>query len=215
VVRSAAEPRPTLTRSPRDESPFCRDCLSNQVLQLHLLANREPAGDAEDEAYVESLHERYPLLCSSCAPLVQKKIRQRDYQSKAAALGASLDTPPVTLQPSLAPSRVDKILWHTRRVAWWTTHLSTLVFLSAGRWMSYYQPVPSSLHRPQMHLNRISRASQVNTCLLYCSLPPYPSFGHFGIRLFSKQSDCAPKAEAFTSEGSGAGLYVATSLLPN
>jgi Ima1 N-terminal domain len=127
-----AEPKPTLTKSPEDDSPFCRDCLSNQVLQLHLLANRDPGSDAEDEAYAASLHERYPLVCPNCAPLVEDKIRRRDYRSKAVALGASLDTPAANMRPSLAPSRIEEALWHARRVAWWITHFATLALLSAG-----------------------------------------------------------------------------------
>ncbi|GAA5860473.1 hypothetical protein JCM8547_000313 [Rhodosporidiobolus lusitaniae] len=88
-------------------TPFCRTCLSNQALQLHLLASypSPSSSDSEDdshpshpsssssdpfpplEEYRLSLDSRYPLVCASCAPAVEGTIRERDYRVKAQALG--------------------------------------------------------------------------------------------------------------------------------
>ncbi|GAA6041970.1 hypothetical protein JCM8097_009124 [Rhodosporidiobolus ruineniae] len=93
-------------------TPFCRQCLANQSLQLHLLASYPssslstasassssdddqedslPADESEAypplEEYRASLDARYPLVCPSCAPAVESTIRERDYKVKAQALG--------------------------------------------------------------------------------------------------------------------------------
>ncbi|BGP47272.1 hypothetical protein JCM10450v2_003124 [Rhodotorula kratochvilovae] len=78
-------------------TPFCRQCLANQSLQLHLLASypSDSDSDAEDgasdfpplEEYRLSLDARYPLVCAACAPAVEGTIRERDYRVKAQALG--------------------------------------------------------------------------------------------------------------------------------
>ncbi|GAA5908653.1 hypothetical protein JCM6882_003706 [Rhodosporidiobolus microsporus] len=91
-------------------TPFCRQCLANQSLQLHLLASYPSSShsdssdssdsppharpeDDEDEPYPPleeyraSLDLRYPLVCPSCAPAIESTIRERDYRVKAQALG--------------------------------------------------------------------------------------------------------------------------------
>ncbi|KPV77516.1 uncharacterized protein RHOBADRAFT_51360 [Rhodotorula graminis WP1] len=81
-------------------TPFCRLCLANQSLQLHLLASYpsdseldpdDPDSDLSSfpplDTYRESLDARYPLVCASCAPAVENSIRERDYRVKAQALG--------------------------------------------------------------------------------------------------------------------------------
>ena len=88
-------------------SPFCRTCLSNQALQLHLLASYpldESSSSSEHtttqshhaseidpypplDEYRRSLDLRYPLVCAECAPAVESTIRERDYRVKAQALG--------------------------------------------------------------------------------------------------------------------------------
>ncbi|GAA5879811.1 hypothetical protein JCM3774_001389 [Rhodotorula dairenensis] len=98
-------------------TPFCRQCLSNQALQLHLLASypldesepswasssssgtgRRSSGDPSIHGetvdpypplneYRRSLDLRYPLVCPDCAPAVESTIRARDYRVKAQALG--------------------------------------------------------------------------------------------------------------------------------
>ncbi|GAA5894474.1 hypothetical protein JCM8208_006251 [Rhodotorula glutinis] len=81
-------------------TPFCRQCLANQSLQLHLLASypsdseldpSDPDSDLSSfpplDTYRQSLDARYPLVCSSCAPAVEGTIRERDYRVKAQALG--------------------------------------------------------------------------------------------------------------------------------
>ncbi|BGP15151.1 hypothetical protein JCM10213_000724 [Rhodosporidiobolus nylandii] len=84
-------------------TPFCRTCLSNQSLQLHLLASypsssaSDSGGEDDDpstpldypplEEYRRSLDLRYPLVCAACAPAVAGVIKERDYKVKAQALG--------------------------------------------------------------------------------------------------------------------------------
>lgn len=88
-------------------TPFCRHCLSNQALQLHLLASY-PLDEASESSsehtarrnhaseidpyppldeYRRSLDLRYPLVCAECAPAVESTLRERDYRVKAQALG--------------------------------------------------------------------------------------------------------------------------------
>ncbi|BGP54946.1 hypothetical protein JCM8202v2_002533 [Rhodotorula sphaerocarpa] len=90
-------------------TPFCRQCLSNQALQLHLLAsyptedNPAPQADPRRDGdhangataanypplveYRRTLDLRYPLVCADCAPAIESTIRERDYRVKAQALG--------------------------------------------------------------------------------------------------------------------------------
>ncbi|GJN89697.1 hypothetical protein Rhopal_002684-T1 [Rhodotorula paludigena] len=53
-------------------TPFCRQCLANQSLQLHLLASYPSSSDDEAdesypplETYRQSLDQRYPLVCAT------------------------------------------------------------------------------------------------------------------------------------------------------
>ncbi|GAA6046859.1 hypothetical protein JCM3770_005679 [Rhodotorula araucariae] len=76
-------------------TPFCRQCIANQSLQLHLLASYPSDSDSDPESadfppldeYRRSLDARYPLMCAACAPAVEGTIRERDYRVKSQALG--------------------------------------------------------------------------------------------------------------------------------
>lgn len=98
---------PSSTTTTTRSTPFCRNCLSNQALQLHLLASypldesspssddssARPSHESEIDPYPpldeyrRSLDLRYPLVCAECAPAVESTIRERDYRVKAQALG--------------------------------------------------------------------------------------------------------------------------------
>ena len=69
--------------APSSSSVFCRDCLTNQNLQVQLLAGYIPA-DAPPQAeemlearlagYRASLDDRYPLVCAQCQSKVEDVI---------------------------------------------------------------------------------------------------------------------------------------------
>lgn len=80
--------RPQEPQSQQQQQPvFCRTCQQNQLIHNETLANYLP--DDDDPRYAEferrlpefraELDQRYPLICSTCAPLAQERIHQSDY----------------------------------------------------------------------------------------------------------------------------------------
>ncbi|KAG9048226.1 hypothetical protein FS837_000482 [Tulasnella sp. UAMH 9824] len=77
---------------------FCQTCLTNQTLQMNLLANYlPPASDPAYKqlleqlpAYKESLNLRYPPLCSSCAPAVEEVLERKNQMARTSVLGGWL-----------------------------------------------------------------------------------------------------------------------------
>ncbi|GAA5970625.1 hypothetical protein JCM11641_007373 [Rhodosporidiobolus odoratus] len=147
-------------------TPFCRQCLANQSLQLHLLASYpspssdsdiegEEAEDGEDyneypplEEYKASLHARYPLVCSACAPQIEQTIWERDYKVKAQALGWRLrETERRREREERLGEKarrkagrrwaVEGVAWKVRGGLWGATGLATM------GWCFY------ALHRPE------------------------------------------------------------------
>ncbi|KAH8914902.1 hypothetical protein BT69DRAFT_1357265, partial [Atractiella rhizophila] len=88
---SYAQPTPSLSPSSTPvDPPFCKDCLSNQSLQLYLLSNFASNNEAEVSAYRETLNHRYPILCASCAPKIEEIVKRRDYKVRAMYLNSRL-----------------------------------------------------------------------------------------------------------------------------
>ncbi|GAA5823434.1 hypothetical protein JCM11251_000632 [Rhodosporidiobolus azoricus] len=136
-------------------TPFCRQCLANQSLQLHLLASYPSSShsdeddfhpDDEDdpsaypplEEYRASLDIRYPLVCPSCLPSIESTIRERDYRVKAQALGWRLRESEKRREREeremgRARRRVgrrrwlfERAMWRLRGVLWLATGLGTI-----------------------------------------------------------------------------------------
>ncbi|KAF5388560.1 hypothetical protein D9757_004594 [Collybiopsis confluens] len=78
--------------------PFCHDCQTNQHLIVNLLSNYLPPLTSLDyeqklemlPQYGESLHARYPVVCSNCLPAVEDEIRKKDTMARSQALGGWL-----------------------------------------------------------------------------------------------------------------------------
>ena len=146
----------TTTRS----TPFCRHCLSNQALQLHLLASypldessfedstrRHPDSEIDPypplDEYRRSLDLRYPLVCAECAPAVEFTIRERDYRVKAQALGWRLRETQRRREEEERRSDearrregrdwiVQGLVWRLRGVAWASTHVTAIAAAYSG-----------------------------------------------------------------------------------
>ncbi|ORY91617.1 Ima1 N-terminal domain-domain-containing protein [Leucosporidium creatinivorum] len=121
-------------------SPFCRTCLSNQSLQVHLLASYPSTSSDEDDEpipllpeYKASLDTRYPLVCPACAPSVEEAIADKDSKARSAALGWRLrESKRARRMEQLRQSetrsswrwRALGVVWGVRGAAFWTTHLA-------------------------------------------------------------------------------------------
>lgn len=125
-------------------SPFCRQCMTNQALQMNLLASFPDDNDSDLdspqlphllEEYKTSLESRYPIVCPTCAPVVEQTIAERDYVAQTKAWGWALrESKKAKLK---AESDLQEIrgswrwrllekLWTLRGGAWWITHLTGL-----------------------------------------------------------------------------------------
>ncbi|KAJ8294591.1 Integral inner nuclear membrane protein ima1 [Rhodotorula toruloides] len=173
---------PSRTRLPSSlptaqTTPFCRQCLNNQSLQLHLLASYPSSDDEQDpsdpfpplDEYRRSLDARYPLVCASCAPSVEGVIRERDYRVKTQALGARLRESQLRREREERLSRqvrrrdgfkwtAEEWAWRARGAAWALTHGTTVV----GCWCGLWRDVAIAPSQP-LHLDV---AAQSSTLLL-------------------------------------------------
>ncbi|BGO98599.1 Ima1_N domain-containing protein [Rhodotorula toruloides] len=147
---------PSRTRLPSSfpttqTTPFCRQCLNNQSLQLHLLASYPSSDDEQDpsdpfpplDEYRRSLDARYPLVCADCAPNVEGVIRERDYRVKTQALGARLRESQLRREREERLSRqvrrrdglrwtIEEWAWRARGAAWALTHGVTIAGCCCG-----------------------------------------------------------------------------------
>ncbi|GAA5882045.1 hypothetical protein JCM1840_004237 [Sporobolomyces johnsonii] len=145
-------------------TPFCRQCLSNQALQIHLLSSYPSSSSSEDEddsfppleAYRASLDARYPLVCPSCAPQIESTIRERDYRVKTQALGWRLrETQRAKEREERLSEQARKtagkrwfwegVAWRARGVAWAATNgLAVLCCCGALVEPAFFSPSSSS-----------------------------------------------------------------------
>ncbi|GAA5967387.1 hypothetical protein JCM3765_000509 [Sporobolomyces pararoseus] len=129
-------------------SPFCRQCLSNQSLQIHLLSSYPSYSSDEDEPeeeadsfpplpeYRESLERRYPLVCQNCKAGVEEIVRERDYRVKTGILGGRLrETGKKKLDEVQELKKLEMerrkwllagVIWRLRFILWLITHLLTI-----------------------------------------------------------------------------------------
>ncbi|GAA6059797.1 hypothetical protein JCM10212_003692 [Sporobolomyces blumeae] len=155
---SFASPSPAVSTplGTASSSPFCRQCLSNQSLQIHLLSSYPDSdsdegnvddkddGDRNDSfpplpEYQRTLDLRYPLVCSACAPRVESTIKERDYRVKTQALGWRLretrklrDREDRLCEEAVRRQGrrwvVNGIVWRARGVLWLLTHVGTVLW---------------------------------------------------------------------------------------
>ncbi|GAA5880615.1 hypothetical protein JCM16303_004282 [Sporobolomyces ruberrimus] len=133
--------------------PFCRQCLSNQSLQIHLISSYPSSTSSDDEAeeeegepdafpplpdYKAALDRRYPLVCTNCKGRVEEIVRERDYKVKTSILGGRLrETGGNKLVNENKRSRDTKLerrkwivaggIWRLRAVLWMSSHLLTVI----------------------------------------------------------------------------------------
>lgn len=76
-------------------------------------------------AYRASLEDRYPPVCSACAPQVQTRLQRNNYIAKSSALGKWLTetkgVPRTGLLDTRALKAIQFVLWLTRLVIWGLT----------------------------------------------------------------------------------------------
>ena len=129
-------------------SVFCRDCLTNQNLQVQLLAGYIPADppphveqvlEARLEGYRASLDDRYPLVCAQCQSKVEDVIEERNWKAKARTVGGWLQksaklraAPRASSHERSAASLSSKTsaarnrwLWQAKRAAWTSLYAGT------------------------------------------------------------------------------------------
>ncbi|GAA6004937.1 hypothetical protein JCM11491_002283 [Sporobolomyces phaffii] len=149
--------------------PFCRQCLSNQSLQIHLLSSypsySSDESESEDEGegsfpplpeYKDSLDRRYPLVCVNCKARVEGIVRERDYRVKTSILGGRLRETGVdareTRQSKLETRNwlVAGAIWRVRGTLWITSHVLT-IFIGVTHSVGY-----SVVNRIPSHLDPLA-----------------------------------------------------------
>ena len=94
-------------------------------------------------AYKASLEVRYPLVCRSCLPAVQERIKQKEHFARSQAFGGWLETnrsgqrPALSRAPSIAKGDREKPweiwLWRVQGVLYVLNTAWTVVSYLAGR----------------------------------------------------------------------------------
>lgn len=81
------------------ETPFCHNCITNQQLQVQLIAGYLPTDTTSNEEkellsrlprYKESLDARYPVVCANCQGRIDDIIQERNLKAKARTIGGWL-----------------------------------------------------------------------------------------------------------------------------
>lgn len=129
---------------------FCKDCQRNHQLQTHLLASyygdeelspeEEARLSAQLESYRFALDERYPMLCSDCAPGAGKLLRERDHRSRAVALNnkiVSASSPVKDSKMAQDPRasfswKRDGLLWRVKGTLWAACQIGSLAIYAFG-----------------------------------------------------------------------------------
>ncbi|KAF8474934.1 Ima1 N-terminal domain-containing protein [Kalaharituber pfeilii] len=154
-ARSVRSPSPAVEASGSavgSASPiFCRSCEKNLAIKRNILADYlPPEDDPEYEIYCaklpdfkRSLEEKYPEPCATCALKAEQKIKEANYQAKAAMIGRLLERSqnmkPAYRQEPWGLSRALKLgFWLLRGTGWIGTHL--LVIAWHGTTLLY--PIP-------------------------------------------------------------------------
>ncbi|KIJ68203.1 hypothetical protein HYDPIDRAFT_81318 [Hydnomerulius pinastri MD-312] len=126
---------------------FCHTCQTNQMLLVNLLSNYLPPPQHPDyakrleqlPAYRESLHTRYPPVCSNCAPAVEDEIQRKNQMARTKALGGWLkDTRGKDRQRQVSGTAREReklesqlFAWRMRGALWWMSLLAVVTSHSA------------------------------------------------------------------------------------
>ncbi|KDE07844.1 hypothetical protein MVLG_01938 [Microbotryum lychnidis-dioicae p1A1 Lamole] len=159
--RRATPTKSRITSStPEKQSPFCRSCLSNQSLQIHLLASYDLDSDhpvastsstpTSVSNYRQSLDRRYPIVCSTCLPSVESIIKQRDYWTKTSLFGSRLRESQRAAcktgdKPTKRLSFSTIIVWRVRGVLWYSIWISSVLTNAWALWDSTVSSKPCPL----------------------------------------------------------------------
>ncbi|WBW75554.1 inner nuclear membrane protein Ima1 [Schizosaccharomyces osmophilus] len=129
------------------KSPFCENCLRNQLLVNRMLADFLPeqnhpdykAYEAAFPKYKESLEEKFPIVCDSCYGPVHKQLETNNYEAKNHVLGQWLVQSKEKLYstPSSNTSSFSSMIWILRGIGFF------LFYSHAIGWHLYHSIIPS------------------------------------------------------------------------
>ncbi|EGO30539.1 hypothetical protein SERLADRAFT_454848 [Serpula lacrymans var. lacrymans S7.9] len=133
-----------------NRGPFCHTCRTNQTLVVQLMSNYLPPPEHPEYAkrvellpeYRNSLHARYPPVCTNCLPIVEDEIKQKDHMARIQALGGWLkETKGKDKRRQVYETgeereklKIEFMAWKIRGCLWAITLMSTWVSYSAGIW---------------------------------------------------------------------------------
>ncbi|KII93775.1 hypothetical protein PLICRDRAFT_101031 [Plicaturopsis crispa FD-325 SS-3] len=138
--------------------PFCHTCQTNQMLLMNLLSNYLPPPEDPEYSrrvellpeYRESLHLRYPPVCTDCLPLVEEEIKKKDHMARTRALGGWLKESKGKKKRQVSGKGKEKetigvemVAWRIRGALWAATLGSALAGNAAG---TFSYPISSRLH---------------------------------------------------------------------
>lgn len=149
-IHNASSPPVAVRRqrqsSQLQESPFCHNCMTNQQLQIQLLAGFLPSQTTPHEeaellnrlpAYKDSLDARYPLVCPHCQGRIEEIIKERNWKAKARTVGGWLKNSArlakdsvasdISGEKSYADARPRLWLWRLKGTCWKLLYASTAV----------------------------------------------------------------------------------------
>ncbi|EPX72077.1 integral inner nuclear membrane protein Ima1 [Schizosaccharomyces octosporus yFS286] len=129
------------------KSPFCEDCLRNQLLVNRMLADFLPeqnhpdykAYEAAFPKYKESLEEKFPIVCDNCYGPVHEQLESNNYEAKNHVLGQWLvqSKEKFYSTPSLNNNSFSSIIWVSRGVGFF------LFYAHAIGWHFYHSILPA------------------------------------------------------------------------
>lgn len=142
--------KPTIgvNNSPPPSPAFCRTCLHNQQIVTNAIAlyDLPPEDHPDYDEHVnylfpqrqKELEERWPAVCTDCAPKVNDRIRTSNYQVKVASLGqmlarsSSFQTAAVGGKPdgrgSSGKEKLVNVVWWLRGGVWCYFHFLALAW---------------------------------------------------------------------------------------
>lgn len=163
-IHSAGSPPVAVRRqrqsSQLQESPFCHNCMTNQQLQIQLLAGFLPSQTTSHEevellhrlpAYKDSLDARYPLVCPHCEGRIEEIIKERNWKAKARTVGGWLKnsarlakdsvTSDITGENSYIDARPQLWLWRVKGTCWKLLYAVTAITTSASAHLPLLDPL--------------------------------------------------------------------------
>ncbi|EPY52124.1 integral inner nuclear membrane protein Ima1 [Schizosaccharomyces cryophilus OY26] len=143
-------------------SPFCENCLRNQLLVNRMLADFLPehnhpdykAYEAAFPKYKESLEEKFPIVCDKCYDPVHKQLEANNYEAKNHVLGQWLVQSKEKLYstPSSSKNSFSVTIWVLRGIGF------LLFYSHAMGWHLYHSIIPTFFPLfAQKILNQLSR----------------------------------------------------------